>query len=150
MVAEHNGQRLIAHSKSSLAPKGKSLVFDIRDGELVWLASSDLSPDDLLSSYKPDTQEATSKLDEAKAFLHLLLDEGPKKSKNIKAEATEKGIATKTLERAKNELELKSTRVNPSGEAQGKGEWYWHYGKQIVSVDKDNKLIVQDVREVIS
>ncbi len=150
VVGKHGEQRVVAHVKSSLAPPGSSLVYDIQEGRLVWLGLSEATPEDV--AFTPVRREtgdgAENKLEEAKAFIRLLLDEGPKKAKDVQSEAREEGVSKATLKRAKEELGVKSTRVNPSGEERGKGEWYWHDPAQLVSIDEQGELIVQSESEV--
>lgn len=51
LIGKYNDQRVITHSKSSLAPKGRSLAYDIIDGALVWRGISDATPDDVASTF---------------------------------------------------------------------------------------------------
>jgi len=99
------GRRVLAHVKSSLAPAGKSLAFEIRDGRLEWAGATDLTATDLLIPEKPEREE--SALDEAVRWLTELLAPGPMDAKQVKKLAREAGLIGKSdilLRRAKQEL----------------------------------------------
>ena len=111
LVGKHNEQRVITHSKSSLAPEGESLVYDIRDGALVWLGGSDATPDDVASNFPVKQEDGEAdKLEQAQALITLALDETPTPATQLYQEAAQNfGISKRTMERAKTEMHLKST-----------------------------------------
>jgi putative DNA primase/helicase len=73
-----------------------------------WLGSSNRSTTDLLNPPKP---KDTSALDEAKEFLRNQLAGGAKTVADVKVAATDAGISDATLNRAKTDLGVKSTKV---------------------------------------
>ena len=151
LIGRHNNQTVLTHVKSSLTQHGSSLAFEVKDGRLLWLGPSEATPDEVAFSQPlQDQEDGSSKLDEVVSFLNLLPDESPRKANDVKAEARQEGISATSLKRAKGKLKFKSTRVNPTGEERGKGEWWWHYPHQVVSISETNELIVQDVQEVIN
>jgi hypothetical protein len=73
-----------------------------------WLGTSNRSTTELLNPPKP---KDTSALDEAKEFLRNQLAGGAKTVADVKAAATDAGISDATLNRAKTDLRVKSTKV---------------------------------------
>ena len=73
-----------------------------------WLGTSNRSTTELLNPPKP---KDTSALDEAKEFLNSQLAGGTKPAADVKAAATDAGISDATLNRAKTDLRVKSTKV---------------------------------------
>lgn len=121
-VGEKDGQRFIAHAKSSLAPAGKSIKYEIREGQCYWLGISEVSAEELRQSERP---ESGSALDAASAFLVSFLADGPQPACDVQNAAKREGISSRTLERAKRELGVASYRENKEGEERGKGQWLW-------------------------
>ena len=105
--------RVVAHGKSSLAPEGDPIAFELnKETGFKWLGHYDISLDDLLSGVgnKSKTQQAESLLLE-------LLEGSPKKQSFILNKATALGISKRTLDEAKKNLDVKSVKEN--------GYWYW-------------------------
>lgn len=73
-----------------------------------WLGTSNRSTTELLNPPKP---KDTSALDEAKEFLRNQLAGGTKPAADVKAAASDAGISDATLNRAKTDLGVKSTKV---------------------------------------
>ena len=105
-------KRFIYHSKSSLAPNGKSIVFEIVDGKIEWGEFVDFSAEELL-----EEGSSIAKIDEAKDFLLQFLSDGAKPQTEIQAEAENKNFGERTLREAKTILKIKSFK-------EGK-KWYW-------------------------
>ncbi len=105
--------RVVCHVKSSLAPEGRSLCFELdKDNGFIWRGQCDITADELLSGPKTNF-----KITDAKAFLLEILSKNPTAQSIIDAEARLKGIKEKTLRNAKKELNVKSMK---SGD-----QWYW-------------------------
>lgn len=119
-VGEHEGERLLAHVKSSLAPQGKSIRYELQDGSLYWLGVSDVTADDMRV---PQRIESESTVDAAVAFLVSFLTDGPQTATATFKAAKQEGISERTLKRAKAQLEIESRRVSAGNE--GEGEWRW-------------------------
>lgn len=101
-------QSIIAHTKSSLAPKGRSLAFHINgECKIEWGDFVDIET----------AQDSTSKLDEAKDFLREFLSEGEKPQTAVMNAADALGIAKRTLDKAKAELGIKSFKTQ--------NQWLW-------------------------
>jgi putative DNA primase/helicase len=79
-----------------------------------WLGTSNRSTSDLLNPPKPKERSA---LDVAKEFLSNQLAEGAKPAADVHGAASDAGISAATLNRAKTDLGVKSTKVD--------GGWNW-------------------------
>lgn len=104
--------RVMAHSKSNLAPSGDSITFELGDG-FKFIGTSKMTVDELLgfSEYKRDV------LAEAKNFLTEQLANGMVESNILYTRAKEKNISERTIKTAKSELKIKSVRED--------GKWYF-------------------------
>ncbi|MBR9802619.1 AAA family ATPase [bacterium] len=102
--------RVLCHTKSNLGPLAPSLLFEPVDADgkvtIEWRGECDYTTDDILAA--PSMNEG--KLAEAMSFLATLLEDGPVLQREIKAKAIETGIAQRTLERAKELLDVNSQR----------------------------------------
>ena len=112
--------RAIVHTKSNLAPLGKSQAFGL-DGTgagvscagFCWLGDCDVMTDEILSGKpKPESQFA-----KARRRLEKTLARGPVLTVEIMQLADEEGISFKTFKRAKDALGVISFRRG--------GQWYW-------------------------
>jgi len=121
VVGEAEGQRhrrAMVQIKSSLAPKGRAQLFDL-DPEtgFAWAGPSDLSEDEVLY---PQAERRAPARKEAEAFLLEVLKDGRRRGTEIEREATELGIAHKTLRKARENLCKRPERGSGSDMA-----WYW-------------------------
>lgn len=103
--------RVLCQTKNNLGPDAPSLLFEpVADDDGVvrieWRGECDYKAEDVLASGKA----ATSRLSEAMTFLTEILANGPVCQQEIKAKAAEAGLAYRTLERAKEILEVQSYR----------------------------------------
>ena len=104
--------RLVVHDKSSLAPQGKSVMFEIGEGCAVsHTGFCDVTVDELFSGYTPK-----NKTRQAEEFLREILEE-KNPAKVVEAKAKELGISKRTLEIAKKNLDVTSERIG--------NIWYW-------------------------
>ena len=105
--------RVVCHTKSSLAPEGKSIAFRLdKDNGFEWIGEYDISADELLNG---DGKGQKSR--KAKEFLLEILADGGMSQKKILEEAAKRGIKGKTLRNAKSELEVDSIKRG--------NQWYW-------------------------
>jgi AAA domain len=127
LAGEHNGQKLLAHVKSSLAPTGKSMSYSIGgESGFTWGGASDVTADEL-RLYEPETpnsEDEQSSIDEALEFLESQLTEGAMPGKDMFKQARQSGISQATLKRAKKELGVRSRRSSKGNE--GDGTWLWY------------------------
>jgi putative DNA primase/helicase len=111
---EDETKKVMAHEKSSLAPKGESLVFQITDGGFRWCGVSRVSADELV--YQQPIKEQHQRRAAAE-WLEETLTEGEQQRETIRAEAEANDIKWRTLMRAKSALRVMSFK---------KGElWFW-------------------------
>ncbi len=113
--------RVMAHVKSSLAPAGKSISYEIKDGAILWAGPTEHTAEDLLVTKGFDSERGSS--DEASEFLKDFLAEGAQPAQDVLKAAREIGIAKRTLERVKKDLEVTSHRASAGNE--GAGKWLW-------------------------
>jgi hypothetical protein len=109
---------VIAQVKNNLAPPQPSLAYTIVNRhpappQVSWLGPSPLTARQLLAGAARPPQP--SPRDRARAFLTDCLANGPRTSREIWAAAEELGLSQRTLERAKQELEVRSRQVWENG-----------------------------------
>ena len=111
---DDKSKRVICHSKSSLAPTGKTLSFSITENsKLEWLGTVEVTADEFLE----DGGAKIGKLESAKKFLNEFLADGAKPQKEVMEAAESLNFGNRTLKSAKAALRIKSVRVND--------EWLW-------------------------
>lgn len=120
-VGEHEGERLLAQVKSSLAPQGKSIRYEVEDGAVNWLGVSDVSAEELRAP--PQRVEGRGTVERATAFLQNFLADGPQSANATFRTAEQEGISNRTLKRAKEQLGVQSLRTSAGNE--GEGQWVW-------------------------
>lgn len=100
--------------KSSLAPEGAAIGFSFRDGGgIEWQGRYDINTAALSDSITVKT----SKREKARAKMLQMLEQGDKPATEIYAELAEIGVGSRTVEKVKKEMQVKTYR---SG-----GCWYW-------------------------
>jgi hypothetical protein len=120
-VGEHEGERFLAHVKSSLAPQGKSIRYELADGAVNWLGVSDVTAEEMRAL--PMQERGESTVEAAVSFLQDFLEDGPQPSNTVSRAAKEEGISAATLRRAKEQLGVLYQRENAPGGERGKGKW---------------------------
>ena len=112
-IKEEPETRVVCHTKSSLAPEGKSIAFRLdKDNGFEWIGEYDISADELLNG---DGKGQKSR--KAKEFLLEILADGGMSQKKILEEAAKRGIKGRTLRNAKSDLEVDSIKRG--------NQWYW-------------------------
>ena len=107
--------RVVCQTKSSLAPEAKAVAFRLNEETgFEWIGELDITADDLLSGTVKGTKKQA-----AMDFLENLFADGQMSQKEIIELARQKGISDKTLRNAKDELKIKSKRVN--------NQWHWSF-----------------------
>ncbi|NPV93093.1 MAG: AAA family ATPase [Firmicutes bacterium] len=117
-IDQNTGKRILTHAKSSLAPLGKSIHYEISESGFTWGNISDMNADDLFEP--PAEQKESRAIEEAKTFLWEQLKYGPVKSEQIFRLANETGISSTTLKRAKAEMGIRAQKEKGAG-----GNWIW-------------------------
>jgi len=105
-------RRVMAHSKSSLAPEGVSLIYDFGAGKFEWAGESPLRWQDLLKKQKDKPRQR-----EAGEFLEDFLARGPQAATEVQNRAAAEGLSRSTLNRSKEALGVRSY--------QRKRRWFW-------------------------
>lgn len=107
--------RVIAHDKSSLAPEGQAIAFELcKETGFKWIGHYDISVDDLLSGISHE-----NKLQLAENLLKEMLQDVIVPQNIIADKATAMGISKRVLDQAKKNLGVKSVRSD--------NKWYWEH-----------------------
>jgi len=115
-----NNKRAIVHIKSSLAPKGDTVLFTLDPvNGFQWAGTSDMSADEILN-YTTKRKQAAPKREEAEAFLREFLADGARLQYEVLDAAAENGIAAKTLRDAARSIGIIAA---PSDGARSKWQW---------------------------
>ena len=111
--------RVMAQIKSSLAPEGEPIAFELnKETGFRFIGKYDISIDDLLNGVA-----TTSKLEQAEKLLQDMLSDGSAiKQKQLHQQAKIRNISERTLNEAKKNVGVKSFRSN--------NEWYWKLSKE--------------------
>jgi len=114
--------RVMTHLKSSLAPEGCSIAFElVFEGGFRWIGPYDITADELLSGIK-HTEE--SKSEQAQSTLLELLKDGSLPCVEVYTRFRELGISERTVDAAKRVLNIKSIK-----HAEG---WYWVRREELI------------------
>ena len=105
--------RVMAQVKSSLAPEGEPIAFELnKETGFRFIGKYNISIDDLLNG-----TGSVSKVEQAEKFLMEFLSDGtPKQQKIIQQQASYRNIGNRTLNDAKKNLNIKSFK---------KKTWFW-------------------------
>lgn len=107
-------KRIMSQAKSSLAPVGKSLLFEINENSaLEWKGEVDITAEQFLENGGAEL----SKLEIATEFLLEILKDGKVSQKEIAAAASDYDFSTRTLNEAKKNLKVLSIKAD--------NKWYW-------------------------
>ena len=107
-------KRIITQAKSSLAPVGKSLLFEINgNSALEWKGEVDITAEQFLENGGAEL----SKLEIATEFLLETLKNGKVSQKEIAAAASDYDFSARTLNEAKKNLKVLSIKAD--------NKWYW-------------------------
>ncbi len=109
---EDENIRIMAHSKSNLAPSGSSIAFTFHNG-LEILGESNVTLNELLGL----TKAKRNVKEEAKELLEKVLSESSVEAKEIIAKSEKLNISERTLKTAKKELGVLSEKIGDS--------WFW-------------------------
>ncbi len=110
--------RVIAQSKSSLAPEGDSISFQLnKDTGFRWIGKCDISVDDLLCGIQKDNKSQV-----AESLLLDILDSGKKPQSEILEQTKQAGISKRLVDEVKKNLKIKSIKQGD--------KWYWELPKK--------------------
>lgn len=118
---EDTGRRAVVAIKHNLTGESVPLEYRVTEVGFEWLGEApELTAERLLAV--PVGEEERTALEDARAFLVDQLTGGERRSKEVEAAAREKGIAAKTLKRARKDLRVRADQ-QPTGRA-GANEWW--------------------------
>jgi hypothetical protein len=140
-------RRVLAQVKNNLAPPQPSLAFTMLTQPsgppaLSWLGPSPWSADQLVAGGAP-MLPPISALDRARDFLESVLEKGALTSREIWTLAQEQGLADRTIQRAKQELDIRSVRVR----LEGKQLSYWLLPGQQMPASVPPEAVPPDLEE---
>ena len=101
--------RVMAHSKSNLAPLGSSILFSVSDGVVEFIDTVDITADQLVGAYGAAKARETKQAVARRELLDIL-SRGPMPQKEVMARMSELGISQRTCELAKGTLPIESVR----------------------------------------
>jgi len=142
-VMGKDGACRLVRSKSNVGPQGDGFEYSIQvaerdlDGKaakvsrVAWGGPLYGRADELLEQVESKRLQR----DEACDWLYQLLKDGPVTSKELKAKAAEDGVAWRTVERAKEQLDVIAERQGVTGKGRGVGDWIWRLpisGREVV------------------
>ena len=105
--------RVMAHEKSSLAPEGKPVAFELSaDNGFRWLGHYDISVDDLLSGVSRENKSAL-----AERLILECLSDGRYPQQALMDKAGHMGISKRVVDEAKKKLNVKSVKDG--------NQWFW-------------------------
>ncbi|MEG2514875.1 MAG: AAA family ATPase, partial [Bacteroidaceae bacterium] len=111
--------RVIAQSKSSLAPEGDSIAFELDKGTgFKWIGKYDISVDDLLSGTQKE-----NKSEVAESLLRELLKNEKLSQNEIMQSMKYENISKRTVDEVKKKIGIKSLKISD--------KWYWELPKEI-------------------
>lgn len=120
-VPEEDGLKFMSHEKSSLAPRGKTKLFEINpdEGGIKALGENDLSMDDYIRQASENRRRAAPAVEAAKEFLKDQMPGGKRPARELKNLAKANKISDRTLDRARKELGIVSKQEG------FKGQYVW-------------------------
>ena len=105
--------RVMAHEKSSLAPEGQPIAFELSaDNGFQWLGHYDISIDDLLSGVSRE-----KKSDMAEKLILDCLSDGRYPQQALMDKARHIGISKRVVDEAKKRLNVQSVKYG--------SQWFW-------------------------
>ncbi len=126
---ENENTRIMAHIKSSLAPEGCPIAFELdKDSGFRWIGCYDINVDDLLNGTRPD-REQTKEM-QALSLITEMLRENDLPCNEIYKRLLEHGISNRTVQNAKQTAAIRSYKKG--------AVWYW-------SLSQGNNATMQGV-----
>lgn len=112
-IKDNPQTRVMVHSKSSLAPEGKPIAFELdHENGFSWIGHYDISVDDLLNGIPKE-----KKSEQAENLILECLSQGKYPQQNILQKAQSIGISKRVLDNAKKSLNVSSIKES--------NQWYW-------------------------
>jgi len=112
---EHDNTRVMAHLKSSLAPEGTAIAFELDENGFRWVGKYEMTVEELL--YGISSEREPTKESQAIILITELLKNGEMPSSEIYKRLEEHGISKRTTENAKSRIGVVSTKKSSA--------WTW-------------------------
>ena len=126
-------KRAIVQTKNNLSEFASAVGYTINGDGFFWTGESDLTAERILAD--ASGEDARNENRDAEDFLRQALSEGPRAPKDVQREATQHGITTWALRRARGALGIKATKQGGHfGKDQG---WSWALSAELVSQDAE-------------
>jgi RecA-family ATPase len=117
---DNPGRRLMTHTKGSISSRSKTIEYFLtEEGGFRWGGQSDETADEILGAGESKVKREAKELEIAKQFLHEILAAGAMPSETVKERGKARGIAARTLWRAKTEIGVAAKKMRMTG------EWLW-------------------------
>lgn len=111
--------RVMAQDKSSLAPEGEAIAFELnKENGFRWLGHYDISVDDLLCGIPRE-----KKSEQAENLILEYLSQGKYPQQMLLKKARAMGISKRVLDEAKKALNVRSLKED--------SQWYWELPEEI-------------------
>lgn len=113
--------KFMSHEKSSLAERGKTILFEIspEEGGIKYVCETDKTMDDYTREAYENRRRSSPALEAAKEFIKNQMPEGKRPAKEIQILAEANGISYDTLNRARKDLGIISKQEG------FKGQYVW-------------------------
>jgi hypothetical protein len=98
----------MAHLKSSLAPEGNAIAFELDENGFRWVGKYDMSIEELL--YGISSEREPTKESQAIILITELLKNGEMQSNDVYKRLEEHGISKRTAENAKSRIGVVSSK----------------------------------------
>jgi len=131
---ETGRRRVMAHVKSSLAEKGPSIRYELRNGAFYWAGVSTATPETLLAPRGLEDDGERRAFDEAVEFLRDLLAKGPVPAREVVKAYEQAGLSRSTVFRAKHALGVK---VRKEGST-----WVWVPADSVGGQVEDEEAVI--------
>ncbi len=100
--------RVMAHLKSSLAPQGKAIAFELDNGGFRWVGVYEMGIDELLNGIS--TEREPTKEAQAISLIYEMLRDGELPSAEVYSRLAKHGISKRTAENAKGKIGVLSVK----------------------------------------
>lgn len=123
--------KVVAHTKSNLAPHGASLSFEIDpDTGFRWTGECEITIDELFEG-KTEPGKAESQFDKAERIIRTVLSSGISEAASFEDLAAKHNISLKTFQRAKSKLGVRSVKHGDI--------WHWE-----LPIDAEYTVVYED------
>jgi len=119
-AGKHNEQNVMVHAKSNIGPFGKSIGYEITQGQFRWTGESSVTAHDLAGGSNMAEEERDA-MNDAAQCLSDILKSGPRPAAEIFEQTKDLGFSSATIRRAKVKLGVKSRKT--VGGKYGHFEW---------------------------